>query len=68
MNDDWHDRLREHKGTLLALAAFVAMFTIYAANHPAGLNANVKAAYTRISPKGLPKQNEFTVQLQVFYF
>jgi hypothetical protein len=34
----------------------------------AGLNANVKAAYTRISPKGLPKQNEFTVQLQVFYF
>jgi Phosphate-selective porin O and P len=34
----------------------------------AGLNANVKAAYSRISPKGLPKQNEFTVQLQVFYF
>ena len=33
--------LREHKGTLLAVAAFVAMFTIYAANHPAGLNANV---------------------------
>jgi hypothetical protein len=34
----------------------------------AGLHANVKAAYSRISPKGLPKQNEFTVQLQVFYF
>ena len=34
----------------------------------AGLNANVKAAYSRISPKGLPKQNEFTVQFQVFYF
>ena len=34
----------------------------------AGLNANVKAAYGRISPKGLHKQNEFTVQLQVFYF
>jgi hypothetical protein len=34
----------------------------------AGLNANVKAAYSRISPKGLPKQNQFTVQLQVFYF
>lgn len=34
----------------------------------AGLNANVKAAYSRISPKGPPKQNEFTVQLQVFYF
>jgi Phosphate-selective porin O and P len=34
----------------------------------AGLHANVKAAYSRISPRGLPKQNEFTVQLQVFYF
>ena len=34
----------------------------------AGLNANVKAAYSRINPKGLPKQNEFTVQFQVFYF
>jgi hypothetical protein len=31
-------------------------------------NANVKAAYTRISPKNLAKQNEFTIQLQVFYF
>ena len=34
----------------------------------AGLNANIKAAYTRISPNGLQKQNEVTVQLQVFYF
>jgi ribose transport system permease protein len=33
--------LREHKGTLLAFAAFLAMFTIYATNHPAGLDANV---------------------------
>src|SRR5207249_10792951 len=33
--------LREHKGTLLAFAAFLVMFTIYATNHPAGLNANV---------------------------
>jgi len=33
--------LREHKGTLFALAAFVAMFTLYAANHPAGLTVNV---------------------------
>jgi len=41
MSDDWHYRLREHKGTLLALAAFVVMFGIYASNHPAGLNANV---------------------------
>ena len=41
MTGDWSYRLREHRGTLLAFAAFVAMFTIYAANHPAGLNANV---------------------------
>jgi ribose transport system permease protein len=41
MNGDWPYRLREHRGTLLAFAAFVAMFTIYASNHPAGLNANV---------------------------
>ena len=38
---DWPYRLREHRGTLLAFAAFVLMFAIYAANHPAGLNANV---------------------------
>ena len=38
---DWRYRLREQKGTLLAIAAFVAMFAVYAANHPAGLNANV---------------------------
>jgi ribose transport system permease protein len=41
MNSDWPYRLREHRGTLLAFAAFVVMFTIYASNHPAGLNANV---------------------------
>ena len=41
MNSDWPYHLREHRGTLLAFAAFVVMFTIYAANHPAGLNANV---------------------------
>jgi ribose transport system permease protein len=41
VNGDWSYWLREHKGTLLAFAAFVVMFTIYAANHPAGLNANV---------------------------
>jgi hypothetical protein len=34
----------------------------------AGHNANVKAAYTRISPRGLPDQNEFTIQLQLFYY
>lgn len=34
----------------------------------AGHNANIKAAYTRIEPRGLAEQNEFTVQLQFFYF
>jgi ribose transport system permease protein len=41
VNGDWSYRLREHKGTLFAFAAFVVMFTIYASNHPMGLNANV---------------------------
>jgi len=41
MSGDWAYRLREHRGTLLAFAGFVAMFAIYATNHPAGLNANV---------------------------
>jgi hypothetical protein len=34
----------------------------------AGHNASVKGAYTRISPRGLPDQNELTIQLQLFYF
>ena len=41
MSSDWSHRLREHRGTLIAFAAFVVMFVIYASNHPAGLNANV---------------------------
>jgi ribose transport system permease protein len=41
MRGDWPFWLREHRGTLLALAAFLLMFTIYASNHQAGLNANV---------------------------
>ena len=41
MKGDGSYWLREHRGTLLAFAAFVAMFAIYAGNHPAGLNANV---------------------------
>ena len=41
MSDDWPYRLREHRGTLLAFFAFMAMFALYAFNHPAGLNANV---------------------------
>lgn len=31
-------------------------------------NANVKAAYGRIDPRGHTAQNEFTIQLQLFYF
>jgi hypothetical protein len=31
-------------------------------------NANVKAAYGRIDPRGLKEQNQFTVQFQLFYF
>jgi len=31
----------QNAGTLAAFAAFVAMFVLYTANHPAGLNANV---------------------------
>lgn len=31
-------------------------------------NANVKAAWGRIDPRGGPEQNQFTVQLQLFYF
>ena len=34
----------------------------------AGQNANIKAAYTRISPRGLARRNEFTIQFQMFYF
>ena len=41
MSGDARHWLREHMGTLFAFAAFFAMFTLYAANHPAGLNANV---------------------------
>lgn len=34
----------------------------------AGHNANVKAGYGRIDPRGLSEQNQFTIQLQFFYF
>lgn len=34
----WFD---EHRGTLLALAIFLAMFILYVSNHPAGFTANV---------------------------
>jgi ribose transport system permease protein len=38
---DWRYRLSAQWGTLLALATFLVMFSIYTANHPAGLTANV---------------------------
>jgi hypothetical protein len=34
----------------------------------AGHNANIKGAYGRIDPKRLAAQNEFTIQLQFFYY
>jgi hypothetical protein len=34
----------------------------------AGHNANIKGAWGRIDPRGLKEQNEFTIQLQLFYF
>ncbi len=38
---DWRYHFAEHRGTLLAIAIFVAMFTIYVGNHPAGFTSNV---------------------------
>jgi ribose transport system permease protein len=38
---DWRYWLAEQRGTLLALATFIVMFTIYVSNHPAGFTANV---------------------------
>jgi hypothetical protein len=34
----------------------------------AGHNADIKAAYSRINPTGSPSRNEFTAQLQLYYF
>jgi ribose transport system permease protein len=39
--EDWRYRIGEHRGTLLAIAAFVVMFAIYTANHQAGFSRNV---------------------------
>jgi len=33
--------IEEHRGTLLAVAIFAVMFTLYCANHPAGFTPNV---------------------------
>lgn len=38
---DWRYWFNEQRGTLLALAIFVVMFTFYVANHPAGFTPNV---------------------------
>ena len=38
---EWRFWLARQRGTLLAMAIFVVMFTIYCANHPAGFSANV---------------------------
>jgi ribose transport system permease protein len=38
---DWRYLVAEQRGTLFAFALFIAMFTVYIANHPAGLTPNV---------------------------
>jgi len=38
---EWRFWLAMQRGTLLAMAIFIIMFTIYGANHPAGFSANV---------------------------
>ena len=38
---DWRYIVAEQRGTLLAMALFLIMFTVYVTNHPAGFTANV---------------------------
>jgi ribose transport system permease protein len=38
---EWRFWLAEQRGTLMAVAIFAVMFTVYCANHPAGFSANV---------------------------
>ncbi|MGE5766538.1 MAG: ABC transporter permease, partial [Bacteroidota bacterium] len=38
---DWRLRLGQSQGALIAVAVFVAMFSLYIANHPAGLTVPV---------------------------
>jgi ribose transport system permease protein len=47
---DWRFFIREQRGTLIAAALFVVMFTIYVTNHPAGFTLNV---VTTASNKGV---------------
>lgn len=37
----WRYWLNENRGTMLAVAIFLAMFVLYVSNHPAGFTANV---------------------------
>jgi ribose transport system permease protein len=43
---DWRFHLAEQRGTLTALAIFIAMFSLYIFNHPAGFTANVVQTVT----------------------
>jgi ribose transport system permease protein len=47
---DWRFLIREQRGTLIGVALFVIMFTIYVTNHPAGFTLNV---VTTASNKGV---------------
>jgi ribose transport system permease protein len=47
---NWRFLIREQRGTLIAVALFVIMFTIYVTNHPAGFTLNV---VTTASNKGV---------------
>ncbi len=38
---EWRYWFNEQRGALLALGIFIAMFTLYVSNHPAGFTANV---------------------------
>ena len=38
---EWRYWLNEQRGTLMGLAIFIIMFTVYIANHPAGFTADV---------------------------
>jgi ribose transport system permease protein len=38
---EWRYWINEQRGTLMGLALFIIMFTVYVANHPAGFSADV---------------------------
>jgi ribose transport system permease protein len=37
----WRYRLREHRGLVVAVVLFIAMFTLYTGNHPRGFSADI---------------------------